>query len=126
MLAAYLEQLPADAVNFDMWQISDACSINPRLFDKLPAHGCGTCGCAIGHGFALVPKAACETIDEYSARVYGLDAEGDDWHWLFGSAWAPIDNTPHGASARIRHYLENGVPENWMDQIYEQAPLCYK
>lgn len=35
-------------------------------------------------------------------------------------------NTPTGAAARIRDYVENGLPDNWRQQMRGKEPLSYK
>jgi hypothetical protein len=48
------------------------------------------------------------------------------WQWCFGSAWATVDNTAHGAGRRILWMLDNGVPEDAERQRDGLAPLSYR
>ena len=94
---------------------------------------CGTVACALGHGplAGIKPKSG-DTWDTYSKRVF-VDVWADDqyqvtqdWKWLFSGLWSVVDDTPKGAAARIRYYLEHGVPDDVDGQIDGDTPLCYK
>ena len=95
-------------------------------------YGCGTIACAVGHGPAagiLVTPSHLEGKDDidwfsYTAANF-LGAwkpfEFEDhiysqphlFAWLFGEAWADVDNHHHGAAARIRYLLAgNDLPED--------------
>lgn len=143
-LAAYLEALPVTYEHFDMEGY--ASNIKLTDFDHVmysdPSAAtvtCGTVACAVGHGPAagipllekhlvVIPSltggAAYHDIDwdDYSEN---FAPTGDrDWAWMFSSSWASIDNSPFGAAARIRYYLDRGMPEgfgyicaNWSDFI---------
>lgn len=81
---------------------------------------CGSVGCAIGHGpYVGIIKEAEENWYEYAERVFGMVPAR--WAWLFSSNWKDVDNTPEGAAARIRYYLEHGMPKNYAPWSYEEA-----
>ena len=79
---------------------------------------CGTVACAAGHGpMAGIEAKPHESWTAYTDRVFGTKINGHfsekdmySWHWMFGAVWTKIDNTPKGAAARIRRYLDRGVP----------------
>lgn len=94
---------------------------------------CGSVGCVIGHCVILdenvdhIPRLRLNNIDykTWSERFTGLLEKSSAWHWCFGSLWATVDNTTLGASKRIEYYIKNGIPNNWLDQLYGKAPLSY-
>ena len=47
------------------------------------------------------------------------------WAWLFSNAWSKVDNTPLGAYLRIMYFIEYGLPVNWKDQMFGDAPISY-
>lgn len=88
---------------------------------------CNTVACAIGHG----PMAGIKVYKDYdwfsyAGRVFGVYSDDAAFDWLFSSDWSKTDNTPQGAAKRIRIYVENGVPFNYIGQQYEDEPLMYK
>lgn len=107
-----------------------------EVFDETGVTGdsekivCGSVGCAIGHTAFVIPKYKNETWLDYSLRVTGLtdnDYEGNSaWDWCFSEEWRYVDNTPQGAADRIDWLLEYGLPLNWQEQLFGEAPLCYK
>ena len=132
-LATYLESLPDDYKKFSMY--SFFCGpISESEFDletvakriKNGANPCGTVACAIGHG----PAAGISVNDpeihgwfSYAKVRFGAlnhwvgsvdeNSEGSRlWSWLFASEWHTTDNTVKGAAARIRWYLQHGIPDN--------------
>lgn len=87
---------------------------------------CGTTADACGWGLVFVePKLAGESWDSYCERVFGVPLESTEWHWLFSATWKRTDNTPWGAAGRIAWLIQHGLPDNWYDQMYGWAPLCY-
>jgi hypothetical protein len=100
--------------------------------------GCGTVACAVGHG----PRAGIEALPgelwaNYSRRVFGIRSGGltragtidhpDSWKFLFIGSIARFDNTPAGAAARIRCYLEEGVPDAYLEafeSVYRDPYSC--
>lgn len=124
-LANYLETLPKDYRQFSMnYYNSDE---NLYAHDELV---CDAVACAIGHAPAagIRPKRG-ETWLNYCERtLIGADPANSNlaWQWMFSLDWQRADNTPHGAAARIRWYIEHGVPENFGDQMCGEKPLCYE
>jgi len=45
--------------------------------------------------------------------------------WLTFASWFSIDNTVQGAIKRIRYYLENGAPNNALEQVLEECPYIF-
>jgi hypothetical protein len=85
---------------------------------------CGTVGCAIGHGpYAGIEKIQGETWGEYSDRVFVESTE--DFLYMFGYSWRYVDNSPTGAAKRILFFLQNGLPDDWEEQMNGDAPLSY-
>lgn len=118
-LAAYLLRGELRA-EFDMNRFSESDSEYKRTT-------CGSVGCAVGHGpYVGINKNNCEGWFDYSDRVFGLDGAGAGWKWCFDADWDQVDNTPAGAAKRILWLLENGLPDNWNEQEWGDAPLCYE
>lgn len=135
LLAAYLEGLPPDYAHFDMLTYIDPheeLTSQEALHYALHSGGlaqlgsCGTAACAVGHGPAAGILFREEELTESYVWVDGeeVTASVPDWDiystrfcptekyaethlfaFLFGSAWDEVDNTPHGAAARIRYVL---------------------
>lgn len=115
-LASYLEKLPADWKHFDMdvyldapdftsvYDAEDTYAQNPDLINS-----CGTVACALGHGPAAGIKPNYEAGCGISWWDYGtlnFTGSADNlYDWLFSSFWSHVDNTHHGAAARIRYVL---------------------
>ena len=102
---------------------------------------CGTAGCALGHAPLALGILGLEGEDfyQYGRRVLGIGKvppslyqnsqaifpEDEEWCWCFDDEWMDVDNTPQGAGMRIL-WLENyGLPDNWREQMYGDAKLCY-
>lgn len=126
-LAEYLESGPA--LRFDMARFAadgERHEIDPEAMLR-----CGTAACALGHGpFAGLPAKRQEEWKDYAFRVFGvgptdIGSQSPAFLWMFGGAWAEIDNSPDGAAARIRWFLRNGVPPDSDEQQMGDAPLCY-
>lgn len=106
---------------FDMTTYSDLGDGQGRNEKK-----CGSVGCVIGHApYAGIRKCKDEFWHEYSERKFGLPLESDEWDWCFSTEWHRTDNTPTGAAARIERLLTKGLPRNWREQMYGNAPLGY-
>jgi hypothetical protein len=91
-------------------------------------HDCGTAGCALGYFPMWIPPQEGEKHwSDYEARVTGLGSSygNGSWGWCFGADWAGIDNTPQGAARRILHLLDNGLPDDWQDQMNGDAPYIF-
>ena len=123
-LADYLDALPADYKEFDMRDyntLADAVHGARSLDPKRRQYGCGTVACALGHGPAAGVRVYGDRCwDAYCKRVFGIERHYDyeDFEYLFGSTWTLYDNTPHGAAARIRTYVELGgkAPDGWEEE----------
>lgn len=93
--------------------------------------GCGTVGCVIGHCIVLdesIMKPLSHDFNYYawSERFTGISTKTLLWTYLFGNKWSYIDNTPIGASNRIRHFIEHGLPKDAREQILQINPISYE
>jgi hypothetical protein len=95
-------------------------------------HKCNTIGCVIGHCTVLdkvenLPRYENNEISfvQWSQNFTGLIGGTNEWHFLFSGDWVKSDNTPKGASNRIKYFVENGLPKDWEGQVLGQTPLCY-
>ena len=83
---------------------------------------CGTVACAVGHGPLVgIHKKRTEGWFAYADRVFGSE-NMSVFTFLFGGCWEEVDNTPEGAAARIRFFLDNNCelpPEFHDDSDYE-------
>ena len=113
-------------VNFDMGKY--------RGKDYFMNLVCGSVGCTVGTCTVLDAKNVINNftytngeIDfmDWSKEFTGMYWGEDEWDWCFGYAWAKTDNTPIGAALRIEWLLNNGLPENWISQMYGKQELCY-
>lgn len=127
-LAAYLEQLPADYQHFEMSTYVDpdynkTKTVAEYALNNGGLNTCGTAGCAIGHGPAAGILFTKEQF-HWGRPSWGdyvenfVDCEFDEeYNWLFHPSWSYEDNTPHGAAARIRYFLANGIPEGFDEDL---------
>lgn len=132
-LAKYLEGLPADYEHFEMSDYITGKQGNSEVVHYALNNGgvdtCGTAGCAIGHGPAAGILFAVEDLEvnQYWASGYEVDwnkycdryfvpSNSPAFEWMFGGGWYNWDNTPHGAAARIRYFLKNGVPADAVEE----------
>lgn len=126
-LAAYLRTLPPEYPDFAMDQFVAGIGGSGGSLVSTPE--CGTAACAAGHGpLAGVPFVEGETWGRYSRRAFinaSPFAANDAWDWCFAATWSNVDNTAHGAAARIEWMLKNGVPDNADEQRWGEEPLCY-
>jgi len=112
-LADYLDALPEGYERFDMWSyMLDGSNGHEVGRPGVLPSACGSVACAIGHGpSAGIRRRGDRNWEDYCSRVFGT---GDAWSYLFSAQWAYFDNTPKGAAARIRTYLELGhAPAGW-------------
>jgi len=101
-------------------------------------HTCGTAGCAIGWAPAIMTNEefsdctySCGNIDfDKVSEHFGFKTLNRSWRFLFDCSWKHIDDTPEGAAARIRYFLDKGLPEiaeeNDPDFYGRQALELYK
>jgi len=129
-LADYLDTLPDDYDAFNMrsfirlnnyngWGLAD--NREDYLLCKASLHECGSVACAVGHGPAagicMTPlEAQMREWNGYTDRCF-VDSASEAFSWMFGGLWgfADGDNTPRGAAARIRYYLDRGVPSDFIE-----------
>lgn len=93
---------------------------------------CDSVGCAIGHCVVLdenknVPRNRMGNImyAKWSEKFTGIDANSSMWDWCFSSIWVTTDNTVKGVCDRIMWLISFGLPDNWKEQMYGKAELCY-
>lgn len=118
-MADYVETIPQE--NFDMEYFR---------FEDDTSYKCDSIGCVIGHctvlddpkNIPLYPDGGI-FFSEWSYKFTGISEE--EWDWCFSEDWAHTDNTPTGAAKRIRFLLENGLPEDWEDQMNGFATISY-
>lgn len=130
-LAAKLDTLPDEYEHFNMRTFlshNGTCDVHPdemlQRGDASYIDNCGTVACAIGHGPAAGIPLLPSEVDEdeginwalYTERAFGIYTFTNDFDFLFGGGWTRHDNTPRGASARIRYYLAG---EKIPDLTYE-------
>lgn len=95
---------------------------------------CGATACAVGHcavmmGFiptndGVITREQTEdgyslSWPEFSQKYIDMSncstkEEALIWEWFFSGEWDEVDNTPLGVVARINHFLEKGLPENFI------------
>jgi len=121
-MADYIKTVPQEKFAINMY----------RGAYKDNGHECNTLGCVIGHCTILdknpLPIMGFnQRIDFglWSEGFTGIDVDEDEWKWCFDGDWDTIDNTPTGAAKRIEWLLNNGLPENWEQQMSGEKPLCY-
>jgi hypothetical protein len=140
-LAEYLERLPKSYRHFSMEYHIDGKNLGDKTFDRMFAEEpqvaikqCGSIACAVGHGpvagiplsKSMITRCTFSWCDDRPDAEIDWDAyaernfTGEDttaWLWLFGGEWKFIDNSPHGAAARIRYLLANNgkVPADFND-----------
>jgi len=122
-LAAYLRTLPVDYPDFEMEQYVQGSKGYGGSLAHVPE--CGTAACAAGHGPAagVLPLQG-ENWHKYSCRAF-CPAHTAEWDWCFSASWSNVDNTAHGAAARIEWLLTKGLPANAVEQCFGGDPLCY-
>ena len=118
-MADYIETVPQD--KFDMYTYRYGNKLKPE---------CDSVGCVVGHFTILedgnLPRLGSNLINfsKWVNKFIGTDSIRVGLY-LFGSDWQDTDNTPTGAAKRIRYYVANGLPENWREQLWGEAPLSY-
>lgn len=149
-LATYLESLPRDYCEHFFHMASFAtlplfngtatASVCPPPENLIPdtdhtGYKCGAVACAVGHGPAAgIPPLLGESWMGYCLRAFGTSTAGRNdtaWEWLFSSTWEMTDSTAKGAAARIRYFLDHGVPADYKymqssDPDYDNDPEIYE
>ena len=110
-----------DIVKFDMINFYDK-------EHKIDGMVCHSAACAIGH-FAVMRDFTYDrdgvydnnkdffTWRDFSRQYIDISQWGEQaviWEWLFSGKWAWCDNSPLGVVARIEHFLEFGVPNEFI------------
>lgn len=116
-LADYLATLPDDYEQFHMYAYmatSTGGYWETFALEERSKPVCGTVACAVGHGPAAgIRLYGDDCWESYADRVFG-EMDNDDFQYMFGSSWSDYDNTPKGASARIRTFVALGkAPQDW-------------
>jgi len=133
-LAEYLEGLPADYAHFEMADFilePKREELHRYALKNGGVQSCGTAACAVGHGPAAgiyVPeKFLRETGVNWTLYTYEFFVPDDSgsnssvvFNYLFGGNWTYVDNTHRGAAARIRYFLDHGVPAYHNDDDEDQ------
>lgn len=103
------------------FEMASLCENMYGSLEKPNSAGCGTVGCALGHG----PEAGISGREytmwtEYCKQEFGLSWGSDAWLWCFSGRWSSYDNTPRGAAKRMQYLLQHGAPpEGWTYDSYE-------
>ena len=120
-MADHIEKVPQERFNPEIYR--------GRSDDFTPE--CNSVGCTIGHCAILdkwenVPRNDFGNIQFFTwSRQFTGVMSLSEWKYLFDPNWHKTDNTPTGAAKRIRYFVENGLPEDWEEQINGTAPLSY-
>ena len=126
-LAAVLESSIPQA-SFDMSLVAHGQS----GLELTPEHVCnsGTVACAIGWAPAYVaPAIKGEDWQDYCERVFDIEWCSEEWEFIFGGGWSCVDDTPQGAGARVRYFLDKGLPDpdlDFKDLLEIYAPYLIK
>jgi len=119
-MADFIETVPSKF--FNMYRFRKGWEVTPE---------CDSVGCIIGHCTVLdkrpLPRLLNGDIYFYSwaEEFTGLPMRSSASRYLFSPDWADTDDTPKGAAKRIRFFLKNGLPNDWLEQIFGEAPLSY-
>lgn len=115
-LATYLERLPRRTRRFDMarW-VSGLWGEDAVKYARKNGGMCGTAACAAGYGPAagvlMPPRLASNGYVDWEGYCQlFVGSSVPRRAWVFNGAWACVDNTPHGAAARIRYLLAKDSP----------------
>lgn len=125
-MADYIEKVPQEMFDMADFRQDGRDDINPP--------DCNSVGCVIGHCARLDAARVSEEYADWqigginftpwSYAFTGLEWDSE-WQYLFGSPWKYGDNTSTGAAKRIRYFVENGLPEDWREQMYGHSKLSY-
>ena len=114
-LAKFLETLPQEKfhmLNYKLDKRGNILSVNE--------YSCGTIGCALGWAPTALGNTCThyKSWEEYNELNLGITTSAD-WDWCFSGDWVYIDNTPKGAALRLVYLVNNGVPDNYLEQMNE-------
>ena len=126
-----------DKLDFDMRRLG-----NGNYYSQDPHAICGTCACSLGYAVLWADKSIikrcyggnCFEFLLLCSYLFGIPNplgsettyfEKSLWGWLFSSSWSDVDNTALGAAKRIRYFLDNGLPNDWYDQMTGAEPIIY-
>lgn len=128
VLAEELLSLPEGYRQFEMKYFQNySRGARERVPEEVITEGCGTVGCAVGHGptAGFAPLKG-ETWFRYTERVFLCEDVNANpgyrkFSFLFGGEWSSYDNTPQGAGRRIEYALQHGVPRvterSWVNYL---------
>jgi len=128
ILADGLEDI--ELIHFDMVEYRDG-----EIEMHLPNNDCGSIGCALGWAPKIKGLEAIDidvdsdkdfSFSKYCDRVLELPNESEEWDWCFSADWTDIDNTPYGASLRIRELAETGLPTYSYTQMIGEIPYQFE
>ena len=127
ILGEYLISLPDDYKYFDM---SNFCKSLAKIRITPDQAERGKIGDPLWHAIkaGIKPKSnrAKTSWVAFCYEAMGIPFYSDEGLWCFSGEWDATDNTPQGAGKRIFWLLEHGVPEDWEEQIFGEADLCYE
>jgi hypothetical protein len=125
-LANFLDTVPGDRFHISTWRDSDSKTVDIAQ--------CDTAACAIGWSTCIIPEEIMRGyicvggyIDFAGISEWYYDAPGGSvcFDFLFSGAWVDVDNTAKGAAARIRYFLDKGVPSIFKEGIFDTDPVDY-
>jgi hypothetical protein len=126
-LADFLDTVPSGQFDMELFRRDD--------IHTKDLYTCDTAGCAMGWATSIIRS---DVVDRFRNRSGGINFHSiadmyygcgyftyasNTFEFLFGSCWRCIDNTPEGAAARIRYFLDKGLP---IVANYEEAVELYK
>jgi len=125
-LADFLDTVPEDQFGMSDFRFEDYCAKDLRT--------CGTAGCAIGWAPAIMHSAIVDRFRNERGRIDFYDISNHYYNapvgsmlflFLFSGGWVDIDNTAKGAAARIRYFLEKGLPSIFKWEILDPKSIDY-
>jgi|DEB0MinimDraft_6_1074348.scaffolds.fasta_scaffold02747_11 hypothetical protein len=126
ILGEYLISLPDDYKYFDM---SDFCKSLAEIRLTPDQAERGKIGDPLWHAIkaGIKPKSnrAKTSWVAFCYEAMGISFCGIEGDWCFSPRWELADNSPQGAGRRIFWLLEHGLPDDWHEQMFAEAELCY-
>ena len=130
-MAEFIANIPQEKFDMEVYMGTNLNGETMPSNDINELDNCGSVGCVIGHCMKLdtLESLNAHTIFDsgINIRVFRFDAWSRNftglnpnqsmgaWDWCFSSGWASCDNTPTGASKRIKYLLEHGLPHKFID-----------